>query len=146
MKDSPAIILASGLAGLFGAFFPTAEGWVLEQSFNVMGVQLSAQSLGLLVVSKLLFLPALVTAVLGGIAMKPRFAKPAVGVLATIASLASLGAWFFQKSAIDQLAIAGVGPAIGLFLLLVSGAGGLLGGILLAVWPPKCEAGPAQAK
>lgn len=141
MKDSPAIILASGLAGLLGAFFPTAQGWVLEQSFNVLGTELSAQSLGLMVVSKLFFLPALATAILGAIAMKERFAKPPVGVLSALCSVATLGSWYFQKATIDQLSIVGVGPAIGLFLLLVSGLGGLGGGLLLAAWPPKPEKG-----
>ena len=139
MKDSPAIIMASGLAGVLGAFFPTAQGWVLEKSIIVMETEISARSLGLFTVSKLLFLPALTLALLGFIAMKPKFATRTIGIFTLIASLGTLGAWFFQKATIDQLSIVGVGPAIGLFLLLVSGLGGLLGGGLLVAFPPKHE-------
>lgn len=137
VKDSPAIIAASGLAGVLGAFFPTAQGWVLEKSIIVMDMEVSARSLGLFAVSKLLFLPATVVCVLGLLALKPKFATRKTGILAIVASLGTMGAWFFQKSTIDQLSVMGVGPAIGLFLLLVSGLGGLLGGSLLVAFPPK---------
>ena len=136
MKDSPAIILAAGLAGVLGAFFPTAEGWVLEQSVMVMDFEVSAQSLGLFTVSKILFLPSLVMAVVGAVAMKPKFATRGVGIVASLSALGALLAWFIQESTVDQLSVVGVGPAIGLFLLLMSGLGGLVGGGLLAAFPP----------
>lgn len=137
MKDSPAIILASGLAGMVGAFFPTASGWILEQSFNFMGWELSAQSLGLFTASRLLYLPPLFLTILGAVAMSPKMATRKVGVVALLASLATLTGWLFQKSLIDRLSEVGVGPSIGLFLLLVSGLGGLAGSLLLTAWPPK---------
>jgi hypothetical protein len=139
VKDSPAIILASGLAGLAGAAFPTAQGWVLDQSVTVMGMQISAQSLGFFTVSRLLFVPVLLTTILGGVAMKQGYATRAVGVLASVTAMGTLLGWYFQKAAIDQFSIVGVGPALGLFLLLVSGLGGLAGGLLLAAWPPETE-------
>jgi len=139
MKDSPAIILASGLAGLLGAFFPTAQGWVLDQSVMVMGVEVSAQSLGFFTVSRLLFAPALVVTILGALAMKPRFAVRGVGVAAAFLSLGTLLAWYFQKATIEQFSLVGVGPALGLFLLLVSGLGGVGGGLILAAFPPRQE-------
>ena len=80
MKDSPAIILAAGLAGVLGAFFPTAEGWVLEQSVMVMDFEVSAQSLGLFTVSKILFLPSLVMAVVGARRRNSRSRVRAMGV------------------------------------------------------------------
>ena len=128
--------MASGLAGLVGGFFPVAQGWVLEQSVVLMGMEISAESLGLFVVSRLLFVPSLVLLVLGAMAMKwSRYASRGIGVACTVAAICSLGAWFFQKMTIDSLSVAGVGPALGLFLLLVSGLGGLLGSILLLVYP-----------
>ena len=135
VKDAPAIILASGLAGVFGAFFPTAQGWLLDQSLSVFDVELSLQSTGLFVVSRLLFLPSFCVLILGGVAMKKSFASRFLGSLSALASLFVLLAWFFQKNAIDQLSVVGIGPSLGLFLLLVSGVGGLFGSFLLMVWP-----------
>jgi hypothetical protein len=136
MKDSPAVIVASGLAGLVGGFFPLAQGWVLEQSVVLMGVEISAENLGLFAVSRLLFLPSLVMLVLGAVAMKwSRYASRGVALVSLVAALCSLGAWYFQKMTIESLSVAGVGPALGLFLLLVSGVGGLLGSILLLGFP-----------
>ena len=136
MKDSPAIIVASGLAGLVGGFFPVAQGWVLEQSIDVMGVEISAESLGLFVVSRLLFLPSLFLLVLGAVAMKwERFGNRALATACLMASLCTLGAWYLQKATIDGLSVVGVGPSFGFFLLLVSGLGGLLGATLLLISP-----------
>jgi hypothetical protein len=135
VKDSPAIILASGLAGLLGVFFPTAQGWVLDQSLVVMGTELSVESLGLFAVSRLLFLPSLIQVVLGALAMRKKFATRFVGIFATLSAAATMLAWLFQRATIDQLSIVGVGPSIGLFLLLVSGLGGLLGGAMLVISP-----------
>ena len=87
VKDSPAIILASGLAGLLAAALPTADGWILEQSLHVMGAELSLQSLGLFTVSLFLYLPSLVLTVVGAITMKPRFAKRGLGILAVLSAL-----------------------------------------------------------
>ena len=144
MKDSPAIIVASGLAGLVGGFFPVAQGWVLEQSVSVMGMELSAESLGLFVVSRILFLPSLIMLVLGGMAMRwNRYANRGLAAACLVAALCSLGAWSFQKMTIDSLSVAGVGPALGLFLLMVSGLGGLLGSILLLVSPQSSPQKPA---
>ena len=139
MKDSPAVILASGLAGVFGALFPTAQGWLLDQSLTIFDVELSLQSTGLFVVSRLLFLPSLVLLVLGAVAMKKSFASRSVGVASGLASMFVILAWFFQKSAIDQLSVVGIGPSLGLFLLLVSGLGGLLGSLLLIIWPQNVK-------
>lgn len=136
MKDSTAVIVASGAAGLMGGFFPAAQGWVLDQSLTIMGTELSAQSFGLFAVSRLLFLPALVLTIVGGVAMaRPQLANRATGVLCILASLGTLIAWYLQKAAIDQFSVVGIGPSLGLFLLLVSGLGGLVGGLLLTVFP-----------
>lgn len=137
MKDSPAIILASGLAGLLGAFFPTASGWVLEQSVEILGLEISAEKLGFFTVSRLLFVPPLLCTVLGALAMSSKFAGRKIGVLTVFGSLATMAAWLVHKTMIDQLSIVGVGPAFGLFLLFVSGLGSLLGGVLLIALPPK---------
>lgn len=145
MKDSPAIVLAAGLAGMVSAFFPLVQGWLFEQSFDVMGYQLSAASLGILTVSPILFLPPLTIAILGGLAMyRQRFANRWVGALTVAASVVTLGGWYLQKSAIDRLSIVGAAPTLGLFLLLVSGLGGLIGGALLLAVPPAEVADPAS--
>ena len=135
MKDSPAIILASGLAGLLGSLLPTAQGWVLDQSITLMDVEISAQSLGFFTVSRLLFLPSLVMTILGAAAMKKRFATQGMGIVVVLTGLSTMLAWYLQKATIDQLSIVGVGPSAGLFLLLVSGLGGLLGGSMLTYAP-----------
>lgn len=136
MKDSPAIIVASGLAGLVGGFFPVAQGWVLEQSIDLMGTEISAESLGLFVVSRLLFLPSLFLLVLGAVAMKwERFGSRGLATACLMTSLCTLAAWYVQKATIDGLSVVGVGPSLGLFLLLVSGLGGLLGATLLLISP-----------
>ena len=138
VKDSPAIIVASGLAGLVGGFFPVAQGWVLEQSIDIMGVEVSAESLGLFVVSRLLFVPSLALLLLGAVALKwERFANRGLALTSLLAAFCTLGAWYVQKATIDGLSVAGVAPALGLFLLLVSGLGGLLGATLLLISPPQ---------
>lgn len=117
-----------------------AQGWVLEQSIDLMGMVISAESTGLFVVSRLLFVPSLVMLVLGAICMKlPNYANRAMAVACLLSSVFALGAWYFQKSTIDAMSIVGIGPALGLFLLLVSGLGGLLGSILMLLFPPKPE-------
>jgi hypothetical protein len=141
--------VAAGLAGLVGGFYPVAQGWVLEQSVEVMGMEISAQSMGLFVVTRLLFLPSLIMLILGVVAMTwSKLANRGTAVACLVAALCTLGAWYFQKSTIDSLSVAGVGPALGLFLLLVSGLGGLLGSTLLLVSPqnsPPQQSPPQQS-
>lgn len=140
MKDSPAIILASGLAGLAGVWFPTAQGWILDQSLTVMDTEISAHSLGFFNVSKFLFLPSLLVAILGALTMlSKRCQKRSFGLATCVFSLGTLGAWYLQKVTVEHFSVVGVGPALGLFLLLVSGLGGLIGGGLMVAWPPKHE-------
>jgi len=100
-----------------------------------MDVEISAQSLGFFTVSRLLFLPSLVMTILGAAAMKKRFATQGMGIVVVLTGLSTMLAWYLQKATIDQLSIVGVGPSAGLFLLLVSGLGGLLGGSMLTYAP-----------
>lgn len=146
VKDSPAIIVASGLAGVLGGAFPTAQGWFLDTSLTFMDFELSAQSLGLFTVTKLMFMPALATLVLGLVAMKQSLAGRVLGCLTILSGLGTLLSWLIQKTAIDQLSIVGVGPAFGLFLMLVSGIGALLGGVLLLLWPLNKKVEPKKSE
>ena len=137
MKDSPAIACASGLLGVLGFFCPVASGEVLDYSFSVLGETLSLESLGFFSASKLVFVPSLLTFLLGGWAVYREKYSRGEAFLTVFLSLLTLLAWMFQKTMIEQLSLLGVSASLGLFLLGIGGLSGLVAGALGFFWPQE---------
>lgn len=129
MKDAPVVAVAAGLAGLVGLFVPLAGGEVLNYSLEFGGRSYSLESLGLFSVSRLIFLPSLLTVLVGGYSMwRGRFQRSQAAAV-TICACLTLAAWLLQRSMIARLSIVGVSASFGLTLLGTSGVIALAAGL-----------------
>lgn len=139
MKDSSAIACASGLLGVVGFFCPVASGEALNYSFSLLGETISLESLGFFSVSKLVFVPSLLTFLLGAWAVyKGTFSRIQAG-FTVVLSILTLLAWFFQKTMIEQLSLLGISASLGLFLLAIGGLSALVAGLAGLVWPQEAS-------
>jgi len=135
MKATKYIVLAGGLVGLASFFLPLVsiqrDGFSGTASAFEVVRDASSDVASLKGIVMAIFAPAALLALLGGLGvMRRRFGRVA-GTFALLSGLAGLGIAALLKSA------AGGDGGIGLSLLLLTGATGIIGGVIALAKPER---------